>query len=138
MEQLEQRLGRLLEGDGRDPDERECLVRLMLLAADLPPPPDPLGMFPEYDSFKERFLAACRGGDGEALEDAFLSLYAHVHGFEAPYTPEERARVDETGGYWCHAGGLSPILKAGRHLGPSSVSGDFGAGNGLQDRKSVV
>ncbi|MBW2261225.1 MAG: hypothetical protein JRG91_04560 [Deltaproteobacteria bacterium] len=132
MERLEQRLKRLLESDGRDPSERECLVRLMLLVADLPPPPDPLGMFPGYAALRERFLAAGRGEDGEALEEAFLSLYSHLHGFEAPYTPEERARVNETGGYWCHAGGLSPILMAGRHLGPDSVSGDFGAGNGLQ------
>jgi hypothetical protein len=51
---------------------------------------------------------------------------------EAPYTPEERRRVDETGGYWSHAGGLSPILRAGDWLRPDSVSADLGAGNGLQ------
>jgi len=132
VDSLEQRLECLLEADGRTPGERGRLVQLMLLLASLPPPPDPLGLFPDYAALRERFLAASLGREGEALEEAFLSLYAHLHGFEAPYTPEERARVDETGGYWCHAGGLSPILKAGPHLGPDTVSGDFGAGNGLQ------
>lgn len=132
MDSLEQRLASLLEADGRGPEERSGLVRLMLLLGGLPPPPDPQGLFPEYGRLKDRFLAAAGGDDGEVLEEAFLALYAHLHGFEAPYTPEERARVDETGGYWCHAGGLSPILRAGAHLGPGSVSGDFGAGNGLQ------
>ncbi len=132
MDPLEQRISALLEADGREPAERGRLVRLMLLLSGLPPPPDPQGMFPDYPRLKDRFLAAAGGADGEALEEAFLGLYAHLHGFEAPYTPEERTRVDETGGYWCHAGGLSPILKAGPHLGPDSISGDFGAGNGLQ------
>ena len=40
--------------------------------------------------------------------------------------------MDQTGGYWCHAGGLSPILKAGAHIRNHTVSADFGAGNGLQ------
>jgi len=40
--------------------------------------------------------------------------------------------MDELGGYWCHAGGLSPILKAGEYIGPDTVSADFGAGNGIQ------
>jgi hypothetical protein len=122
----------LLSTDGRDPVERGRLVRLMLLLADLPPPPDPLGLFPEYGRLRDGFLAAASGSDGEALEEAFLALYAHLHGHEAPYTPDERARVDETGGYWCHAGGLSPILKAAPWIGPDTVSADFGAGNGLQ------
>jgi hypothetical protein len=132
VDSLEHRLERLLAADGRDPGERGRLVRLMLLISSLPPPPDPLGLFPDYASLRERFLLASEGRDGEVLEETFLSLYVHLHGFEAPYTPEERARVDETGGYWCHAGGLSPILKAGPHLAPDVVSGDFGAGNGLQ------
>lgn len=72
------------------------------------------------------------GGSGDDLEETFLELYAHLHMHEAPYTPSERRRLDETGGYWSHAGGLSPILKAGPHLFEGSVSADLGAGNGLQ------
>jgi hypothetical protein len=40
--------------------------------------------------------------------------------------------MDRSGGYWCHAGGLSPVLKAGAFIEPDTVSADFGAGNGLQ------
>jgi hypothetical protein len=129
---LAARLRGLLRDDGRPEEERERLVRLMLLLADLGPPPDLESVFPRYPMLRERFLEAARGGDGERLEEAFLELYCHLHLHEAPYTPEERRRVDETGGYWCHAGGLSPILKAGPWIRPETVSADFGAGNGLQ------
>jgi hypothetical protein len=40
--------------------------------------------------------------------------------------------LDEAGGYWNHAGGLSPILKAQPWIESDTVSADFGAGNGLQ------
>jgi hypothetical protein len=123
---------RLFAEDDRSDDERERLLRLLELFAQLPPPPDPLRIYPRYGEYRDRFLTASEGADSDELEEAFLTLYAHVHGHEAPYTAGERRRVDETGGYWCHAGGLSPILKAGSHLGPDSVSADFGAGNGLQ------
>ena len=120
---------------GRSPhpsEERERLIRLVCLFAELPDPPDPFGLYPCYAELKDRFLAAVEGPDCEALEEAFLLLYAHIHGYEVPYTPEERSRVAETGGYLSHVGGLSPILKAAPFIGPKTVSGDFGAGNGLQ------
>ena len=40
--------------------------------------------------------------------------------------------MDAAGGYWNHAGGLSPVLKAPDHIRADTVSADFGAGNGLQ------
>lgn len=40
--------------------------------------------------------------------------------------------MDETGGYWAHAGGISPVIKAPPFVRPDTVLGDFGAGNGLQ------
>jgi hypothetical protein len=123
---------RLLADDGRPEDDRERLVALMSLLAELPPPPDPVGLYPDYAELKHAFLQAAAGDDGEALEEAFLTLYAHVHGHEAPYTPEERRRVTETGGYWAHAGGISPVIKAPPFVMPDTVLGDFGAGNGLQ------
>jgi len=121
-----------LTGDGRPPEERARLVDLMLLFDALPPPPDPAGLYPGYEGLLEAFRATTESGDGEALEEAFLALYCHVHLHEAPYTPAERRRMDETGGYWCHAGGLSPILKAAPFVRADTVLGDFGAGNGLQ------
>ena len=125
-------LQRLLSGDDRPPLERERLATLMTLFATLPPPPDPCGLWPRFVPLRARFLATTAADDPEACEESFLELYCHVHGHEAPYTGAERARMDEVGGYWCHAGGLSPVLKAGEHIGPDTVSADYGAGNGLQ------
>jgi hypothetical protein len=104
----------------------------MCLFAELPVPPDPFDLYPGYAALRDRFLAAIQGSDGEALEEAFLLLYAQIHGYEVPYTARERDRVIETGGYLSHVGGLSPILKAAPFITPETVSGDFGAGNGLQ------
>jgi hypothetical protein len=120
------------ERDERPAVERERLVRLMALFAALPPPPDTGGHFPRYAELQSEFRNSFRSNDPEQIEERFLELYAHLHMHEAPYTPEERRRVDETGGYWSHAGGLSPILRAGDWLRPDSVSADLGAGNGLQ------
>jgi hypothetical protein len=114
------------------PEERQRLVRLIRLFAELPEPPDPFGLYSCYAELKDRFLASIQSPDGEALEEAFLLLYAHIHGYEVPYTPGERDRVAETGGYLSHVGGLSPVLKAAPFIQPDMVSGDFGAGNGLQ------
>jgi hypothetical protein len=125
-------LRRLPEQGEYSPEERERLIRLVHLFAELPEPPDPFGLYPRYAELKDRFLASIEASDGEALEEGFLLLYAHIHGYEVPYTPEERSRVVETGGYLSHVGGLSPILKAVPFIGPDMVSGDFGAGNGLQ------
>ena len=104
----------------------------MDLLAALPPPPDAAELFPQFSALKDRFLAASQGDDGELLEERFLEFYAHLHMHEAPYTAAERQRVDAAGGYWSHAGGLSPILKAGSWIHPATVSVDIGAGNGLQ------
>ncbi len=132
LEGFQNRLRRLLRCDERPEEERERLVRLMLLWAGLPPPSDPDGNFPFFEEYRQRFVDAASGRDPEALEASFLRLYEHVHMHEAPYTKEERSRMDAAGGYWAHAGGLSPILKAGPFINPQTVSADLGAGNGLQ------
>lgn len=125
-------LRELLDPLGYDPIEANRLVRLMAVIDGLPPPPDPVGLYPDYAEHLAMFRAAANGDDGERVEEAFLALYCHLHGHEAPYSEAERRRVRETGGYWAHAGGLSPVLKAGPLIGPDAVVGDFGAGNGLQ------
>lgn len=122
----------LFVDDPRPTRELKRLRALMTLFAELPPPPDPVGLHPDAAALRDRYLATLDDGDPETVEEAFLTYYARVHGHEAPYTLAERARMDELGGYWCHAGGVSPVLKAGDHLRPGSVSADFGAGNGLQ------
>jgi hypothetical protein len=132
MRDRRRHLLRILGDDGRPADERERLVRLVLHLADRSVPRDLHGFAPRADDLRERLAEAVAGDDGEAAEEAFLTLYCHLHGHEAPYTPRERRRVDETGGYWCHAGGIAPIVKAGPWVREDTVLGDFGAGNGLQ------
>ena len=132
MTPLRDRIETLMSSEDHSEEERARLVRLMLLFAELSAPPDPEGDFPGYREYKERFLTCAAGEDVEALEEAFLNLYAHLHMNEAKYREEERRRMDEAGGYWAHAGGLSPILKAGPWIRPDTVSTDLGAGNGLQ------
>jgi hypothetical protein len=126
------RLLALLTDDGRHPDERDRLVSLMDLLVSLPAPRCADRFFPRYDTLFDAFLTACGGSDGDEIEERFLELYAHLHMHEAPYTTGERQTVDDSGGYWSHAGGLSPILRAGSWIRPETVSVDLGAGNGLQ------
>jgi hypothetical protein len=125
-------LAAAFQSDDRPAAERDRLVRLMALFAALQPPPDAGDHFPKYAKLQREFRDSFASSDPEQIEERLLDLYAHLHMHEAPYTPEERRRLDATGGYWSHAGGLSPILKAGDWLRPDSVSADLGAGNGLQ------
>jgi hypothetical protein len=125
-------LARRLVETGRDPGEADLLARLILRFLILPKPPGGDLNSPRYGELQRELETVAFEGNGEEIEDAFLELYAHVHMNEAPYTSEERLRMDEAGGYWNHAGGLSPILKAGPWINSDAVSADFGAGNGLQ------
>lgn len=127
-----ERLRNLINSEDYSDCEREHLARLMRLFLERPAPPDPDNDFAHYVEYKESFLACAEGNDSGALEEAFLNLYAYLHMHEARYTEEERRLMDEAGGYWAHAGGLSPILKAAPWIHPDTVSADLGAGNGLQ------
>lgn len=129
---LEKRLDMQLFSLEQSGEERRLLAQLMVLLAELPPPPDHTRLFPKYIEYKEQFLECIDGRNPEALEEAFLTLYTHLHMHEAKYTLEERRRMDLAGGYWAHAGGLSPVLKAAPWISSSTVSADLGAGNGLQ------
>ena len=125
-------LARRLTSSGYDPGEADRLAHLIVLLLTLSDPPDSRDVFPRFAELRRRLESVIAHGGGDELEEAFLELYAHLHMNEAPYSLEERRRVDHTGGYWNHAGGLSPILKAAPWIGPDTVSADFGAGNGLQ------
>ncbi|MCW8985810.1 MAG: hypothetical protein OQK55_10735, partial [Thermoanaerobaculales bacterium] len=116
----------------RDPGEAERLARLVHHFLNLSNPPECHSSFPRFGKLQARLESAALHATGEEIEEAFLELYAHVHMNEAPYTPKERRRMDMAGGYWNHAGGLSPILKAEPWISADTVSADFGAGNGLQ------
>lgn len=124
--------GTILAQTDYSPTERHNLARLMALFAQLPAPPDPYHLYPQYSQLKKRFLESIDCDDADTLEEAFLALYSHIHGYDVPYTSSERSRVKATRGYLNHPGGLSPIVKAGPFINPETISGDFGAGNGLQ------
>ncbi len=124
------RLGvaRAFEASGWAREESERLATLVDLVLGRPEPPG----FPDFSRFRDHLGQAVEGDNPDEIEPRFLELYAHLHMNDASYSPEERKRVDATGGYWNHAGGLSPILKAAPWVRESTVSADFGAGNGLQ------
>ena len=92
--------------------------------------PKPTGLaillFPRFSELQNKLESATLDGIREELEEAFLELYAHLHMNEAPYTTEERRQMDRAGGYWNHAGGLSPILKAGPWISQSGRHGECG------------
>ena len=117
---------------GWDAEESARLAELITLFLELPDPPDSDGSFPEYARLRDRLATTVDGGDTDEVEERFLELYAHLHMNRAPYSNQERSRMDAAGGYWNHAGGLSPILRAEPWIRPDTVSADFGAGNGLQ------
>ena len=129
---LNDRLQELVDSLEYPEEDRPLLAQLMSLLAELPVPPNAEEWFPEYESHKDAFLAAADDENPNLLEESFLTLYAHLHMNEGIYTPEERKQMDLAGGYWAHAGGLSPILKAAPWIKPNTVSADLGAGNGLQ------
>ena len=120
------------ETSGWAREEAERLATLIDVFLQLPAPPDPHRVFPDYTRLRDRLAHAVEKNGPEEIELRFLELYTHVHMNEAPYSRSERRRMDAAGGYWNHAGGLSPILKAGPWIDAGTVSADFGAGNGLQ------
>jgi hypothetical protein len=117
---------------GWEPAEASRMSRLIELFLRQPGPPDLFRSFQDYSRLRDRLARAVEAEGPEEVEARFLELYAHVHMNEAPYSLDERRRMDAAGGYWNHAGGLSPILKAAPWIGEHTVSADFGAGNGLQ------
>ncbi len=127
-----ERLRNVFQSDERDPNELTQLFRLMKLFLELDQPPDSFGLYSNYRELKQKFADAMATEKADLIESSFLELYCHVHGYEAPYTKDERIKMDKLGGYWCHAGGVSPILKAEPWINPDTISADYGAGNGLQ------
>jgi len=107
----------------------EALIDRLL---ELPNPPKSLAVFADFSALRDRLAASVERHDFENIEERFLELYAHLHMNRAGYTTAERQRMDAVGGYWNHAGGLSPILKAEAWIDKHTRSADFGAGNGLQ------
>lgn len=89
-------------------------------------------VFPGFEGLYRGLIRSREGGDGEEIEDALTRLYCLLHGGESAYAPEERRRLDALGGYWCHAGGLNPLVRAAPFITPETSLADYGAGNGFQ------
>ncbi|HUO76870.1 MAG TPA: hypothetical protein VMU21_04760 [Thermodesulfovibrionales bacterium] len=70
--------------------------------------------------------------DSLTQETLLVNLYASLHTAGSLYSPSERVLLSKRAGYSCHAGGLSPLIRAEPFITPDSVVVDLGAGNGLQ------
>jgi len=75
---------------------------------------------------------ALSGGEESRVEEEVVRYYCMLHSSDVRYGPEELDRLQAMGGYWCYAGGLEPLYRAGAFLTSISCSVDLGAGNGLQ------
>lgn len=91
-----------------------------------------VAVYPELGALFQPFRRSLDGGDVEGVEDALTAIYAYLHGSGSSYSPEERSTLDAVGGYWCHAGGLSPLWRAAPWIRRETRVADYGAGNGLQ------
>ncbi len=119
------------EGDG-DPGKKKLLISLTRLFCFLAAKEKFVEMYPEFNSLWSGLTNDLDRSDPEKVEDDLTQLYCCLHGKDSAYTPADRKTFDEYGGYWCHAGGLSPLYRAGPYITPSTRLADYGAGNGLQ------
>lgn len=105
------------------------LIRLFVL---LESKQDFLNLYPEFSPLFSRFCRDLDQGDPDVLEDDLTQIYCYLHGSNSGYSPSDRQDMDAYGGYWCHAGGLSPLFRAGPYITPETRLADYGAGNGFQ------
>ena len=75
---------------------------------------------------------ALSGAEESRVEEEVVRYYCLLHSADVRYGPDELERLQAMGGYWCYAGGLEPLYRAGGFLPERSCSADLGAGNGLQ------
>lgn len=122
----------LFSGAGRDEGEIGLFASLFDLFSSLAEDDSLAGTYPELPSL----VAACgnslQSGRADGAETGLAAAYAYLHGADKAYSPAERTKLDALGGYWCHAGGFSPLWRAREHIFPDTCLADYGAGNGLQ------
>jgi len=87
---------------------------------------------PGIDMHVRNFMKAMVTADPLTQETFLVNLYARLHTAGSLYSPSERMLLSRRDGYSCHAGGISPLIKAEPFITPDSVVVDLGAGNGLQ------
>jgi hypothetical protein len=120
---------RLREGDRSDVDILASLLKLFALLATQE---EFVKAYPDFPLLFFKLSRNLEHGDPEIVEVALTQLYCYLHGKDSAYTPSEREEFEKYGGYWCHAGGLSPLLRAKPYITPETKLADYGAGNGLQ------
>lgn len=89
-------------------------------------------LFPELEQAACAFTTAVTEGDPERIELLLTRLYTFLHCAGQNYSEAEQKLLQQYGGYYCYAAGLSPLLYARDFVRPQTISADLGAGNGLQ------
>ena len=93
-------LVRRFVASGWDGGEASRFIRLIDVFLDLPDPPNPIDIFPDFTELRNRLTRSIEQRQPEEIEEHFLELYALLHMNHAPYTDEERAGMDAAGGNW--------------------------------------
>ncbi len=119
------------EADG-EKGKSDLLVHLIQLFGSLVTNEDFVKAYPDFPYLFLKFSRDLDHGDPEIAEVTLTQLYCYLHGKDSAYSPAERQVFDTYGGYWCHAGGLSPLFRAGPYIIEQTRLADYGAGNGLQ------
>jgi hypothetical protein len=130
-ERLREGVVGLFEGRG-DGAAAAFFSPLAALFASLAGRADVTAAFPEFPALFGGIVEGLERGDPEEVEDRLTILYAYLHGAGSAYAPAERKELDASGGYWCHAGGLSPLRRAASDIAADTRLADYGAGNGFQ------
>ncbi|MEK6775351.1 MAG: hypothetical protein AABY87_00545 [bacterium] len=132
MNDLVKRFLSLTQGQEEDRERTDLLAVLIRLFNSLGSRTDFPGLYPGFAPLFFRFRRDLDRGDPERVEDDLTQIYCYLHGSNNGYSPSDRQEMDAYGGYWCHAGGLSPLLRAGPYITPETRLADYGAGNGFQ------
>ncbi len=132
MNDLVKRFLSLTRGQEDESEKTHLLTALIRLFHSLESRKDFLSLYPEFALMFSKFRQDLDQGDPEHVEDDLTEIYCYLHGSDSAYSPSDRREVDAYGGYWCHAGGLSPLFRARPYITAKTRLADYGAGNGFQ------
>lgn len=119
-------------GERGEENRIRLLIALAVLFQSLASKKPFLQAYPRFSDHFSAFRDHLDRRDPDVLEDDVAAIYCYLHGVDRAYSDSERREMDATGGYWCHAGGLSPLLQAGPWIHHGTRLVDYGAGNGFQ------
>ena len=96
MDGSEGRIPGLIDAGWSDGEARR-LARLIEFMLQLADPPDTLGVFQGFGPLRYRLARSIGRDEAEVVEERFLELYAYLHMNHAPYSEEERRRMNDAG-----------------------------------------